>query len=65
MWVLDVANRLVLHRWPAFFVPPALIYAGYTVSQVIVLTGLAAVLAEVAFVVVSSLLLDRKPPRRP
>ena len=65
MWVLDVAYRLVLHRWPIFFVPAALVYAGYTGWQVIVLTTLAIMLAEVAFVVVSGLLLDRKPPRRP
>ena len=58
-WVLDVVNRLVLHRWPIFFVPPALVYAGYTGWQVIALAFLAAVLAELAFAFRKALLLDR------
>ena len=60
MWIFDVLVRLMLPRWPLIGVAPALAYAGYSGWQVIALSILAVVLAELAFAVVRVVLLDRE-----
>ena len=56
----DRRSWLFAERWPIVLVAPAFYVGGYTWMQVIVLTALVAVLAEVAFAVVRILLLDRE-----
>ena len=60
MRVLDAASRLLLDRWPVFFVVPAFVSAGYTWAQVLGLTVLAIVLTELVFAIVKVLLLTRE-----
>ncbi len=60
MWVLDLVGRLFLPRWPTVLVGPAFAYAGYTGWQVLGLTVLVIILAELAFAFVKVLLLDRE-----
>lgn len=60
MWIVSGVLRQVPHRWPIVFVAPVLVYAGYTSVQTAMLTGLAAIVAEVLFVIVEVLLPDRR-----
>ena len=60
MRVLGAVSRLLLDRWPIFFVVPVFASAGYTWVQVIVFTAMVAALTELAFAVVKVLLLDRE-----
>ena len=60
MWILEVVGRLLLPRWPVLIVAPVLAGAGYTGWQMIGLTVLAIVLAELALAFVKVVPLDRE-----
>ncbi len=59
MEIFRAVAWLLPHRWPVVFVAPAFYLGGYTWVQVIALTVLVAVLAEVAFAIVRAMVLRR------